>query len=171
MIWNLLIVIALLSLVYAWISLAPWVPTRAKDLARIQKIIDLKPGQTFVEMGCGNGRVCKYIAENNPKAKVVGIELAIIFYLITKIRIWISGPENLEIRFGNALKYDITNADIIYVFGLIETINEPIKKKVLAEMKPGAKLISYNFAMKSWPGKTTKYKEDPRITSIYVYER
>ena len=168
---NIIIVLVLLSLVVAWMSLAPWVPTRAKDLVRIQKIIALQPGQIFLEMGCGNGRVCKYIAEHNPRAKVLGIELALIFYLLTKIRIWITGPENLEIKFGNALKYDISNVDVIYVFGLIETINAPIKKKVLAEMKPGAKLVSYNFAMKKWPGKTTQYKETPTTTSIYVYEK
>lgn len=165
-----ILVIVLLSLVIAWASLAPWVPTRTKDLERINKIAKLKPRQTFLEMGCGNGRVCSYIAKKNPQAKVIGIELAFLFYLFTKIRVVLFGPKNLQIVFGNALKYDISKVDVLYVFGLIDTVNTQIKEKVLREMKANAKLISYMFAMKEWKGKQKTYKEAPKIPAIHVYQ-
>jgi len=164
-----IICIILLSLVIASFSLAPWVPTKKKDLKLINKVANLKEGQTFLEMGCGNGRVSCFIARKNPKAKVVGIELAYVLYLLTAIRVLIAGPKNTKIKFGNALKYDISKVDVIYVFGLIETVNKQVKEKVLKEMKPGAKLISYCFSMKEWPGQTTIHRANGKANKIMEY--
>ena len=167
---HLVIIVILVSIVFAWFSLAPWVPTLSKDLKRINKIAKLKPGQTFLELGCGDGRVCSYIARQNPKAKVIGIELAFPFYVFTKLRVALCGPKNVQIVFGDALKYDISDIDVLYVFGLMETVNKKIKQKIDKQMKPKAKLISYVFAMQKWSGKETKYKEGKNISGIYVYE-
>jgi preprotein translocase subunit YajC len=40
----LVVLIFLLLCVFAWMSLAPWVPTRKKEFERINAIADLKPG-------------------------------------------------------------------------------------------------------------------------------
>ncbi|PIR55101.1 hypothetical protein COU74_02880 [Candidatus Peregrinibacteria bacterium CG10_big_fil_rev_8_21_14_0_10_36_19] len=159
----------LASIVYAWVSLAPWVPTSNKDLNRLHKIAKLKKGETFLEMGCGNGRVCTYIARKNPSAKVIGIELALPFYLFTKIRVMIFGPKNLKIIFGNALKYDISNIDVIYVFGLMETVNKEIKKKIEKELPKNSRFISYIFTIKEWSGQKETHKETDKTSGIHVY--
>jgi precorrin-6B methylase 2 len=161
----------LFSAAYAWLSLAPWVPTPNKELKRIDKIVRLKPGQIFVEMGCGNGRVCTYIAKKNPTAKVVGIELALPFYLFTKLSVTLFGPRNLSIVFGNALKYDISNVDVLYVYGLTNSLNNQIKKKISKEMPSKAKLISYVFSMKKWSGKATTVKGSKGHADIFVYQK
>ena len=96
--WTLVHIIALLMLVptiYAWSSLAPWVVTRKQDLALIQRLADLQPGQVFLELGCGNGRVCSFIARQNPEATVIGIELAYYWYLFSRLRQRWYGPANL----------------------------------------------------------------------------
>lgn len=159
------------SLFYAWLSLAPWVPSNLSDRKRIHTISNLKTGQTFLEMGCGNGRVCSYIARKNPSATVIGIELAFPFYLFTKIRTSIFGPKNLKIVFGDALKYDISTVDVLYVYGLTDSVNNEIKKKIETEMKLGAKFISYVFQIKNWKGKQTVSKAKPKDFAIYIYEK
>lgn len=159
------------SLFYAWLSLAPWVPSNLSDRKRIHDIADLKSGQIFFEMGCGNGRVCSYIARKNPSAKVIGIELAFLFYVFTKIRTFLFGPKNLKIIFGDALKYDISDVDVLYVYGLTDSVNNKIKQKIEAEMKPGAKFISYVFPIKEWGGKQTVYKPHSKEFAIHVYEK
>ena len=156
--------------VYAWISLAPWVPTAKKDLERINKIADLKPGQTFLEIGCGNGRVCTYIAKENPENKIIGIELAFPFYLFVKIKTALFGPGNLEVIFGDALKFDISKVDSIYVFGLIETVNGVLKRKIEKEMPPNSKFISYVFSMKEWDGVQATYGGD-KERKIHAYAK
>jgi SAM-dependent methyltransferase len=159
------------SSIYAWLSLAPWVPSNRSDLKRIHTLSKLKPGQTFLEMGCGNGRVCRYIAKKNPKANVIGIELAFPFYLFTKIQVFFCGPKNLTILWGNALKHDIPNIDVIYVYGLTKTINAKLKTKIENEMKTSGKFISYVFPFKKWKYKQTIHKPSPKEFRIYIYEK
>ncbi|MBD3330909.1 methyltransferase domain-containing protein [Candidatus Peregrinibacteria bacterium] len=168
-IYAILLILALTTLI-AWISLAPWVPTKIEDLPRINRIANLKPGQTFFEIGCGNGRVCTYIAKKNPNCKVIGIEYAIAFFLYTKFRNYLLGPKNLKIIFGDALKYKIRDVDVIYIFGLKQTVNGKIKKKLLKEMSSKSKFLSYVFSINSWPGYSKTYKKNEKTSGIHVYK-
>jgi predicted RNA methylase len=170
MIVNIIAFLILVSIIYAWSSLAPWAPTPIKDLERINKIANLKSGQVFVELGSGNGRVCSYIAKKNPSAKVIGIELAFLFYIFTKIKVLILGPRNLKIVFGDALKYDISKADIVYVYVLTKGLNGEIKKKILKEMQKKAKLISYVFPITEWSGNKKTHNQSGKASNIHVYE-
>ncbi len=167
----LLVIFIVLSIFLAWFSLAPWVPTNKKDLERVNKISNLKSGQTFLEMGCGNGRICTYIAKNNPEAEVIGIELSYLFYFFAKIREIFFGPDNLKIIFGNVLNYDVSNIDVLYIFALPESMNKQIKQKISKEMKQDARLVSYIFSIKEWQGETIKHKETPKFSTIYVYKK
>ncbi len=163
--------ILLLPIALAALSLAPWVPTKKQDLERISQYSDLKPGQIFLEMGCGDGRVCTYIARKNPEAQVIGIELALWLYVYARIKQMITGPKNLKIIFGNALKHDFSVIDVLYVFGLPETVNKKVKTKVIKEMKPGAKLISYIFTIKDWPGTIQEHQSSKDEARILVYQK
>jgi tRNA G46 methylase TrmB len=60
-----------LSFAYTGLSLAPWVPTKKTDLERINQIAQLKKGEKFLEIGCGDAKVCHFIAKNNPFVQVV----------------------------------------------------------------------------------------------------
>lgn len=170
--WTLFHIVALLVLVptmYAWSSLAPWAVTRKKDVALINALADLKPGATFMELGCGNARVCSYIARHNPQATVIGIELAFFWYVFSWLRVRMYGPSNLTIRYGNALKYDWHQVDVLYTYALIKTINTLVQPKAEREMKPGAKLISYTFSITNWSG--TSQTHPGEKTNIHVYHR
>jgi predicted RNA methylase len=158
-----------LSLFYAGSSLAPLAYTRKKDLKRINTIANLKPGQTFVEMGAGTGRVCSYVAKHNPSTIAIGIELAWPLYIFTKYKTVLAGPSNLQIQYGNALHFNYKNIDVIYTYALVKTLKNKVQQKLLKEMKPDATFISYIFSIKNWPGDSKTYKKSPEETSIHVY--
>lgn len=166
---NLIVIILLLSIVVASTSIAPWVPTSKKDLKRINKLADLKAGSTFYEIGCGNGRVCSYIARKNPQANVIGCELAFPFYVFCEIRQALFGPKNLEIRFKNAFREHFGDTDVMYVFGLERTMNGPLKEKMKQEMKPGARFISYIFPLTTWSDDIEADRSDKSPNVIYTY--
>src|SRR5436190_906790 len=67
------------------LSLAPWVPTRKRDLERILRLAALKSGETFYELGCGDARVARYVARQRPDVHVVGIEMSPILYAIARL--------------------------------------------------------------------------------------
>ncbi len=166
---HVIAIIILVSIVYAWSSLAPWAPTRIKDLKHVNKVVALKKDDVFLEMGCGNARVCSYIAKNNPEAKVIGIELALIFYLFSRFRAALFGPKNLKIVFGDALKYDLSKVDVIYTYALIKTLNHQIKDKLTREMKPGSRLVSYAFSLEEWEGEQESFKPEEKAPAIHLY--
>lgn len=144
-----------LSIIVSFTSLAPWVPTRRSDFERINRLADLKDGHVFYEIGSGTARLSAFIAEKNPKACVVGIELALPLYLLTKARTYLRGPRNLSIRFGNALAQDYRDTDVVYLYGLTKTANGALKEKLERELKPGGKFISYTFTVQDWQGRSS----------------
>ena len=131
-------------------TVAPWFPTRKKDFPRINRLAGLKPGQVFYDLGCGDARVCAYMAKHNPESKVVGVEVVRFLYLLARARKSFSKLDNLEIKLADVFSEDLSSADVIYTFAIIESINGKLKEKLKSEMKKGGKLISYAFSIEDW---------------------
>lgn len=148
------------------LSLAPWVPTFHRDLDRVNKIAALKPGDTFLEAGCGNARVTTYIAKNNPKANIIGIEYSFLMFVWAKLRSLFSGLSNLTIRYGNALKVDVSDVDVVYAYGLTNTVNEKLLPKMKHELQPGSRFISYAFTIE---GDNVSKDVSDTSSNIYTY--
>jgi len=161
----LFIIISLASLVFSVWSFAPWVPSRSRDLKRIFKLADLKEGQVFYDLGCGDGRVVLYAGENF-KAKAIGLEVSLIFYLICQFRKFMDYRDNVSFKFKNLFKQDLRTADVVYFFGLPSTINNKLSAKLKKELKPGAKIISYSFKLNDW---TPKVIDKPTAADLPVY--
>jgi cyclopropane fatty-acyl-phospholipid synthase-like methyltransferase len=158
--------VAYFGFLRAGLSLAPWVPTHKRDLKRVNELCDLKPGDTFVEAGCGNAVVTKYIAKHNPEVTCIGLEYSTIMVLWASLVAWCSGLKNLQIIYGDALDYDVRQTDVLYAYGLTSTVNEKLLPKVKAELPPGARFISYAFKIKD---DAVLVDGSDVTTNIYVY--
>ncbi len=138
----------LLSILIPALSLAPWVPTRMLDIERLLKLIHLKAGDTFLEIGSGDGRVSLILAKHFPHSHIRGVEFAFPFYFLWYMRAYIYGkPTNLSLVFWNAFCEDFSKYDGIYVYGMPEQMQSKIVPKFLAEAKKWAKLYSYIFSI------------------------
>lgn len=140
------ILIICLPLAIAGKSMAPWVPTRKKDITRLLDILTLKTEDKFLEIWCWDGRVSSAVAQKFKQSKIVGIELAFPMYFIAKLRN-IKWPKNLELKLANAFKQDFWDYDVIYVYGMPDKMWEKIVPKFLSQAKKGAKLYSYVFSI------------------------
>lgn len=156
----------LISLFLATISIAPWLPTRKKDYKRINDIANLKPQQTFCEIGSYTGSLTKYIGQKNPKASAIGIEKSLFPFVVSKLR---NHPKNVTFIKKNAYKTDISNCDVIYIFGTDKTTKHQIPKKLIPKLKKNAKIISYAFPIHNTNKKMRIWKERQTETSIYEY--
>jgi len=156
------------NIIFSVLSFAPWVPSRGRDLKRIFKLADLKPGQTFYELGCGDGRVSVYAA-NNFKVKAVGLEISLPFYLICELRRILNRQSNLEFKLKNLYKENLAAADVVYFFGMPHVLNEKFCLKLRTELKPGTKIISYSFKLFNWEPKIID-KPSVKDLPVYLYE-
>jgi len=144
-------VFILLPLAIAGISMAPWVPTRKRDIVRLTEILDLKKWQKFFEIGCGDGRVSEAVAKAFPSAKILGCELAYPMFVIAYIRKIFFWSQNYSLTLANAFKKDFGEYDVIYVYGMPDKMWAKIVPKFLDEAKSWAKLYSYVFSIPTTP--------------------
>lgn len=160
--------IVILSVALAGLSFAPWVPAWKKDLPRIFKLAELKPGQIFYDLGCGNGQVV-LSANKNFKAKAIGLEISLPMYLVCKIRQLFNWNRNLIFKLKNLYKEDLSQADVVYFFGMPDKV-EKLRAKLEKELKPGSRVISYVFPVVGWQ-EIAKDKPNPKDIAIYLYQR
>lgn len=161
----------LFSMAYAALSGAPWVPTRRRDIERARKLLDLQPGDRFVELGCGDGRVTIALAACDPpnlRPSAVGVELSLIQYLAAQIRRVLTRSWNVRFTFGNAFHYDLHDADALYLFLMPDTY-EKIRPKLEAELKPGARVVTYVWPIQGW--EPSVVDEHPNAPRLYLYKR
>ena len=153
------------TVVYAGWSFAPWVPTWKKDIERAEKLVNLKPGQVFYDLGCGDGRVvCHFAQKFNCIGK--GIEISIPLYVIAKMRSFFY--KNATIYFKDLFRANISDADVIFLFGMPKKLGPKIIDKFKKELKPGTQVITYVFPLKGM--KHVKYDKPERKNALYLYK-
>ena len=162
-----ILMIFLGSAAYAASKGAPWVPTWKRDVKRIVDLLDLKPGETCVELGCGNARVCRALVLAQPKAQVTGVELSFLQYGIGWFQNKLSGS-SVKMVFQNAFKHDLSKYNAVYVFLMPETY-EKLRPKFEKELKIGTRVVSYVWPIPGWEAK--KVDELTGAPTLYLYER
>jgi SAM-dependent methyltransferase len=159
--------ILIFSVLWSTISLAPWVPTRNKDLERIKKLANIKKGEIFYELGCGTGRVSRYINKQTKEA-VYGIELSILLWLYCQLSKLVTARKNLFFKLNNIYNENLSKADVVYFFGHPRSMKE-LKQKLTADLKKGTRIVSYTFKIEGWePIVISKPNKDD--LPIYLYK-
>ena len=156
--------IILFSAAYAAASGAPWVPTKKGDVERLTKLLDLKAGEKFVELGCGNGRVCRAVAKHQPDADITGVELSILQYLIAQAQ---GLGTSVRFKFQNVFKHDLSEYDAVYLFLMPETY-EKIQPKLESELKSGSRVVSYVWPIPGWEPELVDRQEG--ALDLYLYK-
>jgi SAM-dependent methyltransferase len=142
------LVLGLVFLVFGLIPLkgAPYLPSLRAHQRAAFDLLQLKPGQTVVDLGSGDGRFLKAAAKRGYYA--IGYELNPFMFAIS----WLITRRyfnRVKIHFGNFWKADISQADAVYVF-LFDRYMKQLDAKLKKEAKTGLKLASHTFKI---PGK------------------
>lgn len=173
MIYDLLLLLsvfllaALWSYAYAGWKFAPWVPSYRKDLYRALKLADLKAGETFVDLGCGDGRVVIEAAEKFG-ADATGYEIALPMIIVCMLRR--RRRERVRFVYKSLFTADLSKADVVYLFGTPPTLRGKLTAKLERELKPGARVVSYAFSIDGWTPAATD-RPDPKSLPIRLYSR
>lgn len=137
---------------------APFLPTFKAKVELALDLIDLRPGQTLLELGSGDGRVLKAAAKRGIRA--VGYELNPLLVIYSKIVTW-RYRKLVKVYWGNYWHRQWPAVDGIFVF-LLQPYMEKLDKNISARTKKGTKLVSFAFTIDS--RKAVKSKE-----GVYLY--
>lgn len=121
---------------------APYLPTLSNRLNDALDLLDLKPGQKMLELGCGDGRLLVAAAKKGIHS--VGYELNPILYAYAKIRTW-KYRSYVTVKLGNYWIMEWPEADAIYVFLLQKYMSKLHKNVIQYSKNKDIKLVSFAF--------------------------
>ena len=138
---------------------APFLPTLRPQIAAALDLLNLEPGQTLLELGCGDGRVLIAAAECGLHA--VGYELNPILVVIARLRTW-RYRQQVRVVWGDYWRASWPPAEGIFAFILTSYMHKLDKKVTRYPHKP-LKVASFAFPI---PGK----KPIKTNNGIFLYE-
>lgn len=143
---------------------AGWSPTPLPTVRRMLSIAEVKPEDTVYDLGCGDGRII-ITATKEYGAKSVGIEADPFRYLYTLVRIKISGlSKKTALIWGSFFRRDLSEATVVTLF-LSQEANNNLRRKLIQELKPGTRIVSYYWIFDGW-----KPKKADRKLQVYLYQ-
>jgi cyclopropane fatty-acyl-phospholipid synthase-like methyltransferase len=150
-------------------KLAPYVASPAKVVDRMLELANIRPGETVFDLGCGDGRILIEAAQRY-KAKAVGIEISPKIAAEARIKVKKAGlAQNVQVIEGDLLQADLTGADVVTIY-LATSLNEELRPRLERFLKPGARVVSHDYAVPGWKPTQVVQADGRQKHSIYLYE-
>lgn len=155
-VWILLsfVFIALPSINVVWKG-APYIPSDYKTVQNMLKMAKICPGETVIDLGCGDGRLVR--AAHILGAKALGYEMSIIPYLLAR---WLSRKRG-EIYYRNLWNVDLRQADVIFWYQVPRSESK-FMTTIWPQLKIGCRVIVNTFPFKS-------LKPNHQNGTVYLY--
>jgi len=158
------------------VNAGPYVPSPDSVVADMLKLADVGPADFVIDLGSGNGKIVltaakvfgargfgveiqdKLVVQSNEAAKQQGV------------------ADRVKFIKQDLFKTDISQATVLTMYLLPNTVNM-LKDKLLAELKPGTRIISHDYPLAGWiPEKYVQMDLEEKVnisgvttTLIYLY--
>jgi SAM-dependent methyltransferase len=147
-----------------------YVPTPQALVDRMLEMAEVKPTDFVMDLGCGDGRMI-VTAARKYGTRGYGVD-------INPERIDEANANAREAGVSDKVKFEIANlfdismakADVLTMYLLTE-INLKLRPKILAEMKPGSRVVSHAFNMGEWAADGQDLVEGKQIFLWHVPAR
>lgn len=130
---------------------APFLPTHKKTVQQMMQLARIQPHEKVADLGSGDGRLLIAAAELGAFAEGFEINPTLVWWSRRKTRNMCHGSR-IKVTLGSFWGKDLSGFDVITVFG-IGNIMDDLEKKLLKELKPGARVVSNIFEFPHWQPK------------------
>ncbi len=152
----------IIELLLYWKKFVPFVPSSTKTTNDMIKLANLEDKKKVYDLWCWDWKVI-FKAAKKYNCKFIWIEKKPDLYLIAKI--WSMFYPNVEIYKKDFFKENISDADVIFLYLLTETMNQ-LESKIQKECKKGTVIISHTF---SFPNMEVSEKIDYKCDKVLKY--
>jgi SAM-dependent methyltransferase len=152
-----------LFLCLAFVTGGPFVPSSRKSVQAMVDLANIKPGDTIMDLGSGDGRTLFAAADRG--AHAIGLEINP--YLVWYTNLWAKFHRKkgtVNARWANIWKTKFPKSDVVFVY-LIPWRMEELAAKLEREMKPGTIVVSNSFMFPKWKS----IRKDP-ANHVYAYK-
>jgi predicted RNA methylase len=150
------------SILWPLIIGAAYSPSSKVVVRKMLEMAEVDSDDVVYDLGSGDGRIVLEAAKNY-NARAVGIEADPLRVIWSKILVKNNRKNRIQIVWGNLFHQNISDATVVTLF-LWQRTNEKLKGKLLQELKPGTRVVSYIWKFKGWKPIKIDTKE-----RIYLY--
>jgi precorrin-6B methylase 2 len=145
---------------------AGWEPTSRRKVRKMLEMSGAGPSDVIYDLGSGDGRIVLEAARTF-HARAVGVEADPLRVLFSRLVVAVHHLKGtVRIVWGNFFHIDLSEATIVTLF-LSQGTNKKLKSKLLAELKPGTRVISYVWTFDDW---TPISKDTDDELSLYMIQ-
>lgn len=138
-----------------------YLPTPQHAVQAMLRLAGVTAKDVVYDLGSGDGRIPIAAAQLHG-ARAVGIELDTRMLELSRCNARAAGVGALvEFRQQDLFKADLREATVITLF-LFPELNMRLRGKLLAELRPGTRIVSHRFGLGDWlPERTIEAKGNP----------
>ena len=145
---------------------ALFVPTASSRIRTFLDAVPMKTGDLFVDIGCGDGRALR-AARKRYQVRAVGYEVNPLVYAAA--RLLCLGRSGIRIRWGDFRTMNMSGADVVFCYLFPDALID-VARKLKAELKPNARVVSCNFPLPAWRPEQVLHPEQGLYRDpIYIY--
>lgn len=152
-------IILVLPGLVTYIKGPPYIPSSNSTINNAIKLAKLKPTDTVIDLGCGDGRFL--VAASPHCKKAIGYETSLLTFIVAKIKT--RKYKNIQIKYKNFWKVDHSEANVIFCFLLLNLMPK-FHQEIFQNLPAGTRVISNTFKLPN-----TQIKK--QIESVLLYER
>lgn len=148
-----------------------YVPTPPEVVDAMLEMADVKDGDVLYDLGSGDGRIPIAAVKRANLQKAVGIDIDPTRIQEANDNARAQGVTGkVEFRQADLFTSDFSDASVITLY-LLDSLNEKLRPKLLAELKPGTRIVSHAFRMGDWEPEESKMVGSSMIYSWTVPAR
>ena len=127
----------------------PYVPTPQRVVDRMLELAQVKPGETVIDLGSGDGRIM-IEAASRYGARGFGVEIDPRLVQRSNEAAAKAGVAG-RVKFlqQDLFKTDFHDANVLTLY-LLPDVNLALRPKILSELRPGSRVVSHDYAMGDW---------------------
>jgi protein-L-isoaspartate O-methyltransferase len=126
-----------------------FLPTPHAVVDAMLQLAGIGPNDVIYDLGSGDGRIV-IAAASVYGARGVGIELDPKLVADATRNAQMAGvADRVTFKEGDIFEATISEATVVTLF-LLSTINDRLRPKLMSELKPGTRVVSYRFPIMDW---------------------
>lgn len=127
----------------------PYVPSTEVAVEEMLRLADVRREDVVMDLGSGDGRIV-IAAARYFGARGVGIEIDRELVVTARENARTAGvADRVKFIAQDVLKADLSSASVVTMY-LLSPLIERLKPKLLAELKPGTRIVAHDYGFKDW---------------------
>ena len=140
----------------------PYEPSPNHVVRAMLELAEVKPGDIVYDLGSGDGRI-PISAARDFGARGVGIEIDPKLVARANANAEMAGvSDRVQFRTEDLFEADFSEATVVTLF-LWPEVNIKLRPKLIAEVKPGTRVISHWHDMDEWEPARTEWVDGRRV--------